>query len=137
MEADQFDILTRSLGSPSSRRWVVGGLARGLGGLAPLTLVGAASARKKGKRKKKRCSKKRFGASCPEQPFCAAKDCTADVRCERSGVPCFCRHRPDTGEPFCSQVARIVNDCAECADEELCAGCLAQVTCSLPCPDPV
>ena len=160
LDANHFDIVTRSFSDPSSRRGIVRSLV-GLalaGALTPVVDRAGAAARKRKKRKKRcrptcgpcqTCVKGvcraepdgrgcAFGKTC-QNGACVCKPGTRDVagRCaapcgDVCAAPCNCRVTITSGDNFC---ARDIGACANripCTSHD---GCASNELCSLTgCP---
>jgi hypothetical protein len=119
MDADRFDLMTRSLLTPSRRGFsrTLAGLGL-VGSLSPLLSMTEAEAKKKGKKNKKKCKKsqKKCGKKCiPKTSCCTSVDCAGQLPCINGACDCGPGRRP----------------CTEgCIHDVLCsAGCIQESFC--------
>jgi hypothetical protein len=146
MDADRFDTLSRTLGTPVPRRGTLAALLGGTLGLRGLTETTA----KHKKKHEKPCPTCATPPVCPgppsppPAPYCAGKNTCArfaSYPCEASGPACFCFLQADTATTFCGRSAPPVTDCASCTAGQVCAVlggvCAGRFMCSDPCPNPL
>ena len=89
MDADRFDAVVQSLGSPLLRRAALGGvLGAGLGAVLDRLGIEDAAAKRKKRRKKKRRKKKRKQRCRAFAVRCRGRCCRPGQRCEDPGSGC-------------------------------------------------